>query len=158
MVGPEVRTLTIAPGKLRSAESAVAIKLAEGVEVRGKVAGAGQTLMSWKPQETAGVETPPNQPGLAVIKRADTSVAEPGQKVTFTIQYRNMGNVPLSEVSIVDSLLPRFGYVAGSAVGPKGTVFTAVENRAGSMELRWDLPGLIDPGAEGWVSFEVEIR
>jgi uncharacterized repeat protein (TIGR01451 family) len=155
---PETKVRVQGPGKVRVAEGAVVIESMEGVVVQARPAGPGQTLMSWKPQETAGTEVPPNQPGLAVIKRASESVAEPGQHVTFSIQYRNMGNVPLSDVSIIDSLLPRFQYVAGSAQGPKGAVFTAVENRAGGMELRWDLPGLIEPGAEGWVSFEVEVR
>ncbi len=156
--GPQTRMRVQGPGKLRTAEGAVAIESMEGVVVQARPAGPGQTLMSWKPQETAGTEVPPNQPGLAVLKRASESVAEPGQKITFSIQYRNMGNVPLSDVSIIDSLLPRFAYVLGTAQGPKGAVFTATENRAGGMELRWDLPGLVDPGAEGWVSFEVEVR
>lgn len=146
------------PGKIRTAEAAVAIKTGEGVVVRARAEGLGQKIMSWKPQETAGVEVPPNQPGLAVLKRVSTSVAEPGEKVQFSIQYRNMGNVPLSDVSILDSLLARFEYVPGSATGPKGAIFTANENRAGSVELRWDLPGIIEPGAEGYVSFEVIIR
>ena len=69
-----------------------------------------------------------------------------------------MGNTPINAVSIIDSLLPRFEYVPGSALGPKGTVFTAGENRVGSTELRWDLPGAIAPAAEGYVSFQVLIR
>ena len=40
----------------------------------------------------------------------------------------------------------------------KGTVFTAGENRAGSTELRWDLPGALAPGAEGYVSFRAMVR
>ena len=54
--------------------------------------------------------------------------------------------------------LARLGYVAGSARGPAGTVFSAAENRAGGTELRWDLPAAIPPGGEGYVSFEAEVR
>ena len=42
-------------------------------------------------------------------------VAEPGTVLTYVIQFRNMGNTPIGAVSIVDSLLPRLSYVAGSA-------------------------------------------
>ncbi|MBX6312620.1 MAG: DUF11 domain-containing protein, partial [Isosphaeraceae bacterium] len=134
------------------------IKTAEGPVVTGIIQGAGEQVMAWKPQELAGLEVPPNRPGLAVIKRVSAAEAEPGDVITFSIQYRNMGNVPISSVSVVDSLIPRFEYVPGSARGPAGTVFTAGENKAGSMELRWDLPGVIPPGGEGYVSFEVKVR
>ena len=114
--------------------------------------------MSWKPQETAGVEVPPDKPGLAVIKRVSAGVAEPGDVVEYAIQYRNMGNVPITAVSVIDSLLPRLEYVSRSAKGPAGTVFTAGENRAGGTELRWDLPGAIAPGQEGLVLFRARVR
>ena len=74
------------------------------------------------------------------------------------ITYRNMGNTPIRSASIVDSLLPRLEYVKGSAKGPKGTVFSAGENRVGSTELKWELPGVIAPGASGHVSFQAVVR
>src|SRR3954462_9727103 len=114
--------------------------------------------MTWTPRETVGVEVPPNKPGLAVVKRVSAGEAEQGDTLTFVIQFRNMGNTPIRAVSVVDSLLPRLGYVAGSAQGPKNTVFTATENRSGSTELRWDLPGVLAPGAKGFVSFQAVIR
>ena len=67
-----------------------------------------------------GVETPPQRPGLAIIKRVNAAEAEPGDTLTFTITYRNMGNTPIRSASIVDSLLPRLEYVKGSAKGPSG--------------------------------------
>jgi uncharacterized repeat protein (TIGR01451 family) len=157
------------------------IKTAEGPVITGIIQGASQTIVAWRPDEMAGVEPPPALPGLAVNKEADTAVAEPGQVVTFTIRWRNMGNTPIASVSIVDSLLPRFEYVPGSARGPSGSVFTATEghsrlltvergqsdegidflaaeNAVGSTELRWDLPGQLMPGQQGAVSFQARIR
>src|SRR5512135_3806559 len=145
-------------GGLREKTHSLGIKTAEGTVVKGIVQGAGQSVMTWPARETVGVEVPPNRPGMAVVKRVSTGAAEQGDTVTFVIQFRNMGNTPIRAVSIIDSLLPRLGYVAGSARGPKGTVFTAEENRAGSTELRWDLPGAIAPGAEGYVSFQAVVR
>lgn len=137
---------------------AVGIKTAESAVITGIVEGAGQTVMTWTPREVAGVETPPKMPGLAVIKRVSASEAVPGDEVTFVIQYRNMGNTPVRSVSIIDSLMPRLGYVAGSAEGPKGTVFTAGENRVGATELRWEIPGAVPPGGEGHVTFKARVR
>jgi uncharacterized repeat protein (TIGR01451 family) len=134
------------------------IKTAESAVIRGLIAGAGQTVMSWTPQETVGVETPPNRPGLAVLKRVSAGEAEPGDKLTYVIQYRNMGNTPIRDVTIHDSLLPRLDYVRGSAKGPKGTTFTADENKAAATELKWVLPEPIAPGASGYVSFEAMVR
>ena len=114
--------------------------------------------MTWPPRDLTGVEVPPNKPGLAVIKQVDAAEAEPGDTLTYTIQYRNMGNVPIRTVSIIDSLMPRLEYVPGSAQGPLDTVFTYGENRAGALELRWDLPGAIAPGTEGSVTFQAIVR
>src|SRR4029077_8003066 len=101
-----------------------------------------------------GVESPPNRPGLAVIKRVSAVEAEPGDSLTFMIFYRNMGNTRIRSVAIADSLLPRLEYVKGSSRGPEGTSFSTAVNRVGSTELRWTLPGIIAPGASGHVSFQ----
>lgn len=156
--GPELSTNRQKTIGLREDIAALGIKTAEGAVVTGIIEGAGQTVMTWTPRETVGVEEPPNKPGLAVIKRVSSGEAEQGDTLTFVIQFRNMGNTPIKSVSVIDSLLPRFGYVAGSSEGPKGTVFTAGENKAGSTELRWDLPGSLAPGAEGFVTFKAIVR
>lgn len=142
----------------RELQRAQGIKITQKVVLTGIVQGAGQQVMTWTPTELVGVETPPNRPGLAVIKRVSAGEAEPGDTLTFVIQYRNMGNVPIRSVTVTDSLLPRLGYVPGSAEGPKGTVFTSGENRSGGTELRWELPGAIPPGGEGYVSFKALVR
>jgi hypothetical protein len=69
-----------------------------------------------------------------------------------------MGNTPIRSAAIVDSLLSRLEYVKGSAQGPKGTSFSSGENRVGSTELKWELPGVIAPGASGHVSFQAVVR
>lgn len=155
--GPEFANNRQKAALMREKVLPLGIKTAESAVVTGIVQGAGEQAMAWKPQEVAGVEVPPNKLGMAVIKRVSAGEAEPGDPVTFVIQYRNMGNVPIESVSVVDSLLPRLEYVTHSARGPVGAVFSANENRAGSMELRWDI-GTVAPGAEGYVSFEAKVR
>ena len=142
----------------RTSIRAVQIRTAESAVVTGIVQGASTAVMAWKPHDVIGVEEPPNAPGMAVIKRVSADTAEPGDVVTFSIQFRNMGNTPIVSVSIVDSLLPRLRIRDRQAQGPKGTVFSAGPNSAGSTELRWDLQGAVDPGAEGYVSFQTKVR
>ena len=156
--GPEIQRERVKAVGITTPTRLVAIKTAESAVVHGIIQGANEKVMSWKPQETVGVEEPPNKPGLAVLKQVDANEAEPGDYVNFTIRFRNMGNVPIRAVSIVDSLLPRLEYVPQSAQGPKGTVFTAEPNQAGSTELRWDLPGALKPGDEGSVTFRAKVR
>ncbi|MGC1720739.1 MAG: hypothetical protein WA746_17305, partial [Isosphaeraceae bacterium] len=83
------------------------IKSVESTVMTGLVEGPGQTVMSWQPHEMKGVETPPRRPGMAIIKRVSAAEAEPGDTLTFTITYRNMGNTTIRAASGVDSLLPR---------------------------------------------------
>ncbi len=124
----------------------------------GIVEGASEAVKVWGPQDMTGIETPPDRPGLAVIKRVSATEAEPGDTLTYVIIYRNMGNTPIRSVAIVDSLLPRLEYVKGTSRGVDGTTFTTALNRVGSTELKWQLPGVLMPGATGHVSFQAIVR
>jgi uncharacterized repeat protein (TIGR01451 family) len=134
------------------------IKTAATPVVTGITESASEAVKVWGPHNMTGVETPPNRPGLAVIKRVSAVEAEPGDTLTFVIYYRNMGNTPIRSVSIADSLLPRLEYVKGTSRGPEGATFSTGLNRVGSTELRWTLPGIIAPGAMGHVSFQAIVR
>ncbi|WP_435010507.1 hypothetical protein P12x_001777 [Tundrisphaera lichenicola] len=156
--GADRKSAVQTPNGLKQRVKIDGIKSAEGLVVTGVVQGANESVMSWPPLDITGVEEPPGKPGLAVVKRVNAEEAEPGDTLTYTINYRNMGNIPIRAVSITDSLLPRLEYVPGSAQGPAGTVFTFGENRAGALELRYDLPGAIAPGSEGSVTFQAIVR
>jgi len=134
------------------------IKSAEATVVTGITQGANEAVKVWGPHSMTGVEIPPDRPGLAVIKRVSAVEAEPGDTLTYVIIYRNMGNTPIRSVTIVDSLLPRLEYVKGTARGAQGTSFSTAMNRVGSTELRWELPGILAPGAMGQVSFQAIVR
>ena len=136
-------------GLMKIKTKAEGIKSAEGPVVTGIVAGAGQTVMVWPPREVAGVEVPPKKPGLAVVKLVSADEAEPGDTLTYTIKYRNMGNLPIRAVSIIDSLLPRLEYVPGSAQGVAGTIFTYGANQAGRSNFAGICPTPSPPGPKG---------
>jgi uncharacterized repeat protein (TIGR01451 family) len=134
------------------------IKSAEGPVLTGITEGASEAVKVWGPHMMTGLETPPDRPGLAVVKRVSAAEAAPGDTLTYAIVYRNMGNTPIRSVPSVDSLLPRLEYLKGTAGGPAGTSFTTAINRAGAVELHWQLPGSLAPGAAGYVSFQAVVR
>ncbi len=136
----------------------LAIKTGETPLVTGIVEGASEAVKVWGPHSMTGLETPPDRPGLAVIKRVSAQEAEPGDTLTYVIVYRNMGNTPISAVTIVDSLLPRLEYLPGTSMGPEGTTFTTTLNRSGSAELHWTLKNPLPPGVMGHVSFQAVVR
>jgi uncharacterized repeat protein (TIGR01451 family) len=146
------------PNQIKERIRLIGIKTAEAVKVEALAEGASEAVRVWGPHQMTGVEVPPDRPGLAVIKRVSVVEAEPGDTVTYVIIYRNMGNTPIKNVSIADSLLPRLEYKPGTARGPEGTGFTSAMNRVGSTELRWQLPGVLAPGAVGNVSFDAIVR
>ncbi len=146
------------PAGLKEKIKVVGIKTAEGPLVTGFVQGANEAVKVIGPQDLTGIETPPDRPGLAVVKRVSATEAEPGDKLTYVIFYRNMGNTPIRSVAIVDSLLPRLEYVKGTSRGIPGTAFSTAMNKLGSTELRWELPGVLKPGEFGHVSFDAIVR
>jgi len=146
------------PGLIKEKVRLDGIKSAESTVVTGVAEGASEAVKVLGTHSMTGVETPPDRPGLAVIKRVSAVEAEPGDTLTYVIIYRNMGNTPIRTVTIVDSLLPRLEYVKGTARGALGTGFSAAMNRVGSTELRWELPGVLAPGATGQVSFQAIVR
>ena len=83
--------------------------------------------------------SPTRPPGLAVIKHVSVTEAQPSDKVTYVIIYRNMGNTPIKNVTIADSLLPRLEYAKGTS-RQEGTTFTSEMNRVGSTEPRGSFP------------------
>ncbi|ADV64214.1 conserved repeat domain protein [Isosphaera pallida ATCC 43644] len=142
---------------LSNHQRAEGIMSLEAAVVAAVSTAAGQLVVIQRSDEVSSDERV-DRPALAVVKMVNTKVAEPGDVVTFAIRYRNVGNVPLKLISVADSLLPRFEYVEGSSKAPEGTIFTTVPNKGGSNELRWEIPGELQPGEEGVVSFEARVR
>ncbi len=100
---------------------------------------------------------PPDRP-LVLVKCADRSSARPGDVVTFTLRYSNVGGRPMTDVAVVDSLSGRLEYVPGSAQSDRDAVFTTQDNEAGSQVLRWEIGGTLLPGQSGRVRFQAKVR
>lgn len=95
---------------------------------------------------------------LKIDKWPDKCGGLVGDVVTFFIRYTNTGGQPMTGVVVTDNLITRFEYVKGSAKTDREAIFTTQANDAGSLTLRWELPGVLPPGQSGIVSFQIRIR
>jgi uncharacterized repeat protein (TIGR01451 family) len=100
---------------------------------------------------------PPDKP-LVLIKCADRGSAKPGDVVTFSLRYSNVGGRPLEDVAVSDSLSGRLEYIEGSAQADRDAVFTVQENEVGSVILRWEITGTLLPGQSGRLRFKARVR
>jgi uncharacterized repeat protein (TIGR01451 family) len=99
---------------------------------------------------------------LEIVKQVDRASARPGETLTYTITYRNLGPDPLSSIQITDAT-PAWTVFASAACGTLGTgltgcgLATAPPPGTGGA-LRWQLAGALAPGASGSVSFQVVVQ
>ncbi len=110
------------------------------------------------PLATFTFKTPPGEPRLRVIKVADRQCAEPGDEVAFTIRFDNVGNQPLGNVTIIDSLTTRLEYVADSAQCSLDAEFSTEPNAGDSLVIRCEIAEPIEPGNGGVIRFRCRVR
>lgn len=96
---------------------------------------------------------------LTVTKAVSpTGPVHPGDEVTFTLRYRNGTLHPVSELMLSDSLSGRLEYVAGTAESDRPANVTTTPNDAGSVVVRFEIPGPVPPGQTGVVTFRAKVR
>jgi uncharacterized repeat protein (TIGR01451 family)/uncharacterized repeat protein (TIGR02059 family) len=98
--------------------------------------------------------------GLVIIKAVDKAQAMPGDTLTYTINYENLGDEPISQVEVVDEV-PAFTTYFSSSCGALPTGFTNCSIVAPSVGIRgtikWTFTGVLQPGETGAVSYKVLI-
>jgi uncharacterized repeat protein (TIGR01451 family) len=99
----------------------------------------------------------PEKP-LQLCKWAEQKEYRIGDVVTFHLKYSNLGGKPITDVAVSDSLTARLEYVPGSARSDRDAVFTLQQNEAGSVIVRWEVTGTLQPGKSGVVTFQARIR
>ncbi|HET6326674.1 MAG TPA: DUF11 domain-containing protein [Planctomycetaceae bacterium] len=126
--------------------------------IKATVAGAQQVTVKFVVNEIVGVEDRRKPGRIEVVKLADRQTAAPGETVTFRIEYENTGDLPLTEVNIVDNLTPRLGYIADSGVSSRPATFGTTDNGEGSVILSWKLNEALPGKSRGWVTFKAHVR
>ena len=101
----------------------------------------------------------PNPPAeLRLCKVADKCDAKPGEIVSFTIRFDNVGDSPMGNVTIVDNLTTRLEFIPGSEQSSVRADFSTQPNEHGSLVLRWEVVEPIQPGTGGAVRFKTRVR
>ena len=85
-------------------------------------------------------------------------MAEPGDEVSFTVRFDNVGNQPIGSVQIVDSLTTRLEYVPGSAQCSLAARFSTQPNEGDSLIVRCVLSEPLPPGKGGVFRFRCIVR
>ncbi len=102
-------------------------------------------------------ELPRGKPRLRLIKLASRADATSGDVVEFTIRFDNVGVEPIRNVTIIDKLSRRLGYVELTATCSRPAQFTA-DDSGDSLELRWQVAESLEPGQGGIIRFDCRVR
>jgi uncharacterized repeat protein (TIGR01451 family) len=95
---------------------------------------------------------------LRVVKVADKDAAEPGDVITFTIRYDNLGPNTVEAVRIVDNLTPRLAYLDDSATSDRAGRLVVEDNGEGGLVLTWEFTNPLEPHIGGVVTFQTLVR
>ncbi len=149
------------PADVVARQSLSEIQAFMGTAVTGRYEGTEVVQSKLGPAVLSGVcrETPrtADKP-LLLQKWSDRCDAEIGDEVLFTLKFSNQGGRPITDVAVSDSLTTRLEYVPGSAQASRNAVFTTGPNESGSLALRWQINGVLQPGESGVVRFKCRVR
>ncbi len=111
-----------------------------------------------KPQESLVYETG-GKPCLRICKIADKSEAQVGEIINFTLRFDNVGTQEVGNVTIIDHLMPRLEYVAGSAQSSVPAEFkTEQKLPAETLVLRWEVTDPLEVNQGGIIRFQARVR
>lgn len=126
------------------------------VIIDGKPAVEGKGLA--EPEETVVYELL-GKPRLRICKIADRSEAKPGQIVTFTLRFDNVGDQRIGNVTIIDHLAPRLEFVEGSDQSTLKADFKPSQMLPGeTMVLRWEITDTLQVNEGGIIRFRARVR
>ncbi len=124
-----------------------------GLKAIYELAGVKQITGVIEPEEVQ------NSDDFLLIKDVEPkSNVKVGDVVTFTLTYKNRTNKPVTDLVVSDSLSGRLEYVPGSTQSDRPTNVTLNQNEAGSVIVRFELPGTLQPGQGGVVKFQARVR
>ena len=118
-----------------------------------------ETYASFRPQQMVGIEIEHNTIGrLRIVKLADKLTAKPGDVITFTIRYDNLGDLELHHIRVIDNLTPRLQYIDDSAESDRPATIHVEDNDEGTLVLRFNLDGPLPGKTGGVITFQALVR
>ncbi len=100
----------------------------------------------------------PDAGRLQIIKVADKQHAQQGDEVSFAIHVQNVGDSPVSNIEIADSLNGRLEYLEDSQQCDRTAEFTTTGNAAGSVRMKWTLAEPLAVGETAKIEFKCRVR
>jgi uncharacterized repeat protein (TIGR01451 family) len=127
--------------------------------VMANLQSGGELISTFRGKELVGIEDDHKTAGrLRIIKLADKKVAAPGEVVTFTLRYDNLGDLEVFHVRLVDNLTPRLEYIEDSATSDRPGQIFVEDNHEGSVILTFELDDPL-PGHEGGIlTFQARVK
>jgi uncharacterized repeat protein (TIGR01451 family) len=146
--GPQLARSAAAALAWSSFENVMVIIDGQAAELSASVAGTQETVV----YELNGKSR------VEICKVASHQLAEPGDEVSFTIRFDNVGEQPVQNITIVDSLPARLTYLDNSQQASVEADFATQANEVGSEVLRWEIAGQLKPGEGGVIRFRCQVR
>lgn len=147
-----------APLLAKSAQAATIWTNKQSVQIILERQVAQEVVRNQRAEVTYTVDKPPSHPKLRVVKVASTQFANPGETISFTLRFDNVGNETIGNVTILDNLTSRLEYVPKSAQCSIAAQFITERNEAGSDVLRWEIRDPLPVGKGGVVRFDCRVR
>lgn len=95
---------------------------------------------------------------LRICKVADRGDALPGEIVTFLLRVDNVGDSPLSDIVLTDSLSARLQYVPESQKNTVNAEFSTSVNEDNSLRMTWKFPEELKVGEGTTIEFKCKVR
>ena len=134
-----------------------------GFGISAATSQATAAYATFRAQATVGIEEGRHRKGeIYLTKEATPLIAKPGDVITFTIRFTNIGDLNVQDVRIVDNLTPRLRYLEGSGGvelrNGSGGSLTVIPNAEGSEILEFLLDEPLKGGDFGVITFQARVK
>lgn len=127
--------------------------------ITASTSGSHEATKLQKHENAIVIDPAEKTPGdLRIFKLADKVTAQPGDVITFTLRYENVGQEELLNVRIVDNLTPRLEYVEDSVQSDRPATIAEEDNAEGSLVLLFELEGPLPGETAGVIRFQCRVR
>ena len=108
--------------------------------------------------EEALVYTTPTGAKLRLIKTASQRTAHSGDEIEFTLNFENVGQEEIGNVTLLDHLSHRLEYIPNSQTCSLDAQFDLDTQSRDGQTVRWEITQPIAPGRGGVITFKCRVR